>query len=96
MTTKAIAIETWIARDSSETIEKRTYKSGKVRYYMGMNRKWLIETQLALHYINKEIFISIEQKEKLVKEEWEAVGRRVLLMRAQEIGGFDRHGRGSH
>ena len=85
----AIETEQWLAVHSSEVLEKRTYKSGRILYYIkGSMEKWgRVETSWAEdHWIKNKIFVK-EDEHRAIKREAEKLAMRKFWLTQGHIAG---------
>lgn len=91
----AIETEQWRSVESSELLEKRTYKSGRVNYYVKSSyaKTWgRVEGYLAEeHWLAEKWFVKEEEYKQIKQEQNEGNMRRFWLSMAQKVGGFDAH-----
>jgi len=86
----AIESEEWRSIDSIEKMQKRTYKSGAVRYYTKGYRKWYrLDECMALHWLKQKYFVKQAEYKIIKEEESKDTMRKLWLRIGQKLGGFD-------
>jgi len=85
----AIATEQWLGVESSELLEKRTYKSGQVRWYSkGFYACYRLEASTAKHWLMKKYFVKQDEYDAIKAKETDMMMLRYTLRLAQRAGGF--------
>ena len=82
----AISTEQWRAVESTQVLEKRTYESGQVRWYSKGHYRWYrTEKSMALHWLEKKVFVKADEYDDIKKKEAEMMALRFFLIQAQKL-----------